>query len=212
MLSPKTTTDSKYVQLNFDELNEKGLEKLRKQIGKSGYNIVKVIPAGKARKKDGIPTKTFTFIGQDNQTMDIQVNDTGDISGIRVNGKTAPYQHAKSFNDLAKTLANLFKKGATAFQKTMARRIARAAKKSVDGNAPKRQGVKSSAQQYTDAKSRRDAVLEDIQTAKAKLEGATSKASDWKQKAEKLASDLTSEQAITRQLKEEIAKMESGEI
>jgi hypothetical protein len=212
MLSPKSNTDSKYVQLNFDELNEKGLEKLRKQIGKSGYNVVKIIPAGKARKKDGIPTKTFTFIGQDSQTMDIQVNDTGDISGIRVNGKNAPYQHAKSFNDLAKTLSELFKKGATAFQKTMARNIARAAKKSVDSNAPKRLGVKSSAQQYTEAKARRDAVSEDLQAASAKLVSTTTKASEWKQKTEKLVSDYTSEQALTRQLKEEIAKLEAGEI
>lgn len=212
MLSPKSSTDSKYVQLNFDELNEKGLEKLRKQVGKSGYNIVKVIPAGKARKRDGIPTKTFTFIGQDNQTMDVQVNDTGDISGIRVNGKNAPFQHAKTFNELAKTLADLFKKGATAFQKAMARSIARAAKKSVDGNAPKRQGVKSGAQQYSEAKARRDAVLEDIQAGRSKLEGVTTKASEWKQKTEKLARDLISEQAVTRQLKEEIAKLEAGEI
>lgn len=205
-------SDGKYVLLNFEELNEKGLDRLRKQIGKSGYAIVKTIPAGKARKKDGILTKTFTFIGQDNQTMDVQVNDTGDISGIRVNGKNAPYQHAKNFNDLAKTLAELFKKGATAFQKSMARSIARAAKKSVDGNAPKRQGVKSSAQQYTDAKARRDSVRDDIQAASIKLESTTTKASEWKQKTEKLVSDLTSEQAQTRQLKEEIAKLEAGEI
>ncbi|STJ26129.1 Uncharacterised protein [Escherichia coli] len=32
-------------------------------------------------------TRTFTFIGIDEQTMEVQVNDTGDISGIKLNGK-----------------------------------------------------------------------------------------------------------------------------
>jgi hypothetical protein len=45
-----------------------------------------------------------------------------------------------------------------------------------------------------------------------KLDVVTAQASEWKQKTEQLASGLTSEQAITRQLKEEIANLEAGEI
>ncbi len=35
---------SNYVLLNYDELNEKGLAKLVKEIGKGGYKIARVIP------------------------------------------------------------------------------------------------------------------------------------------------------------------------
>ena len=80
-----------YVLLNYDELNEKGLAKLVKEISKGGYKIARVIPASNGRKKDGIMTRTFTLIGIDEQTMEVQVNDTGDISGIKLNGKTVPW-------------------------------------------------------------------------------------------------------------------------
>ncbi|EGS5176295.1 hypothetical protein I8U34_005013, partial [Escherichia coli] len=82
---------SNYVLLNYDELNEKGLAKLVKEIGKGGYKIARVIPASNGRKKDGIMTRTFTLIGIDEQTMDVQVNDTGDISGVKLNGKIVPF-------------------------------------------------------------------------------------------------------------------------
>lgn len=52
-----STKDKGYITLNFDELNEKGLDKLKKAISKSGYEVVKIIPAGTARRKDGIPVK-----------------------------------------------------------------------------------------------------------------------------------------------------------
>ncbi|MCO5636793.1 hypothetical protein LF834_26980 [Citrobacter freundii] len=86
-----STKDKGYITLNFDELNEKGLDKLKKAISKSGYEVVKIIPAGTARRKDGIPVKTFELKGIDEQAMVVQVNNTGDISGIKLNGKNAPY-------------------------------------------------------------------------------------------------------------------------
>ncbi|STO18278.1 Uncharacterised protein [Escherichia coli] len=85
-----------YVLLNYDELNEKGLSKLVKEISKGGYKIARVIPASNGRKKDGIMTRTFTLIGIDEQTMEVQVNDTGDISGIKLNGKNSTVQASKN--------------------------------------------------------------------------------------------------------------------
>ncbi|SQD10688.1 Uncharacterised protein [Citrobacter freundii] len=48
-----------------------------------------------ARRKDGIPVKTFELKGIDEQAMVVQVNNTGDISGIKLNGKNAPYTPVK---------------------------------------------------------------------------------------------------------------------
>ncbi|EKG5107237.1 hypothetical protein O3T00_27930, partial [Escherichia coli] len=94
-----------YVLLNYDELNEKGLAKLVKEISKGGYKIARVIPASNGRKKDGIMTRTFTLIGIDEQTMEVQVNDTGDISGIKLNGKTVPFKPVKTMSALGQSLA-----------------------------------------------------------------------------------------------------------
>ncbi|WP_196235970.1 hypothetical protein, partial [Escherichia coli] len=159
---------SNYVLLNYDELNEKGLAKLVKEIGKGGYKIARVIPASNGRKKDGIMTRTFTLIGIDEQTMDVQVNDTGDISGVKLNGKIVPFKPVKTLTALGQSLAALFNKGASSFQKSLARKLARAAKDIDDGNK-KIKGVKSNAQKLAEAKESRDAIREDIERAKEKL-------------------------------------------
>ncbi|HHT1357262.1 TPA: hypothetical protein ACTYC5_004887 [Enterobacter hormaechei] len=197
-----------YVQLKFEELNEKGLTKLTKAMAKAGYEVAKVIPAGKSRKKDGIATRTFTLIGLDEQVMDVQVNDTGDISGIRVNGKTSPYQPVKSISALAQSLSALFKRGATAFQKALARKMARAAKKNLNGSDKKSPGIKSNAQQLADAKSKRDAVSDDIQQVKTRLGVVQTNTDNAMTEAEKVKAALNQETARTRQLKEEIAQLE----
>ncbi|MDV1094939.1 hypothetical protein ACSI5N_25280 (plasmid) [Raoultella ornithinolytica] len=202
------SSKSDYILLNFDELNEKGLTRLTKEIGKAGYEIAKVVPAGKSRKKDGIMTRTFTLIGMDEQVMDIQVNDTGDISGIKVNGKTAPYKPVKTIPALAQSIAALFNRGATAFQKALARKMARAAKVNLDDGKKKSTGVKSNAQQLADAKAARDAITEDIQQVKTRL-GVVQKNADGAMKeAESVKAALNHETARTRQLKEEIARLE----
>lgn len=197
-----------YVQLKFDELNEKGLAPLTKAMAKAGYEVAKVVPAGKARKKDGISIRTVTLIGMDEQVMEIQVNDTGDISGIKLNGKISPYQPVKSVRALAQSLSALLKRGATTFQKALARKMARAAKKNLDGSEKKGTGIKSNAQQLLDAKSYRDAVNEDIQQGRVRLSVVQTNSDNAMAEAEKVKAALSQETARTRQLKEEIAKLE----
>lgn len=198
-----------YVLLNYDELNEKGLSRLTKEIAKSGYEIAKVVPAGKGRKKDGIMTRTFSLVGTDEQVMDIQVNDTGDISGIKLNGKVVPFKPVKSISALGKSLADLFNRGASAFQKSLARKMARAAK-SQGGGEKKRTGVKSNAQQLAEAKASRDAIREDIEQANAKIALTQENANKATKEAESIKAELNHEVAQTRQLKEEIARLEEA--
>jgi hypothetical protein len=202
--NPKT-----YVLLNFDELNEKGLAKLKKAIVTSGYEIAKITGAGTARKKDGVPTKTFNLTGMDEQVMTVQVNDSGDISGLKLNGKNAPFTHVTTIAELGRTLAALFKKGSTAFQKALARKMARAAASKDDTPQPKR-GVKSSVQLLAEVRQQRDAYKAGITETKAKADQLTRDANAAQKNADSLQTELNQEQALTRQLKEQIAQLEEA--
>ncbi|NDO81515.1 hypothetical protein CJP72_12285 [Citrobacter sp. NCU1] len=206
-----STKDKGYVTLNFDELNEKGLDKLKKAISKAGYEVVKITPAGPARRKDGIPVKTFELKGIDEQVMSIQVNNTGDISGIKLNGKNAPYTPVKTMAELGKSLADLFRKGSTAFQKSLSRKLARAAKKDTDGNKPQpSKGVKSGVQMLSDARARRDELKGTIATTQKKIESLSSDSDEAKKSQENIQAALNLEMAKTSQLEKEIAQLKEG--
>lgn len=206
-----STKDKGYVTLNFDELNEKGLDKLKKAISKAGYEVVKITPAGPARRKDGIPVKTFELKGIDEQVMSIQVNNTGDISGIKLNGKNAPYTPVKTMAELGKSLADLFRKGSTAFQKSLSRKLARAAKKDTDGNKPQpSKGVKSGVQMLSDARTRRDELKGTIATTQKKIESLSSDSDEAKKSQENIQAALNLEMAKTSQLEKEIAQLKEG--
>jgi len=198
-----------YVLLNFDELNDKGLAKLKKAIVTSGYEIAKITGAGTARKKDGVPTKTFSLTGMDEQVMTVQVNDSGDIFGLKLNGKNVPFTHVTTIAELGRTLAALFKKGSTAFQKALARKMARAAASKDDTSQPKR-GVKSSVQLLAEVRQQRDAYKAGITETKAKADQLTRDADAAQKNADSLQTELNQEQALTRQLKEQIAQLEEA--
>lgn len=198
-----------YVLLSFDELNEKGLAKLKKAIATSGFEVAKITAAGTARKKDGVLTKTFSLTGMDEQVMTVQVNDSGDISGLKLNGKNVPFTHVTNIPDLGRQLAALFKKGSTAFQKVLARKMARAAASKDDSPQPKR-GVKSSVQMLAEVRQQRDAYKAGIAETQAKADQLTRDADAAQKNADSLQTELNQEQAITRQLKEQIAQLEEA--
>lgn len=200
-----------YITLNFDELNVKGLDKLKKAVIKAGYEVVKVTPAGQARRKDGIPTKTFELKGIDEQLMVVQVNDTGDISGIKLNGKNSPFTPVKTMAELGRTLADLFKKGSTAFQKALARKLARAAKKDLDKNKPTNsKGVKSGVQMLSDARARRDVQKQAVTAVNEKLVTLKTEQELTQKEHGNLQTELNLEMAKTTQLQDLIAKAEGG--
>lgn len=202
------TKNSGYVTLNFDELNEKGLDKLKKAIQKAGYEVVKISPAGPARRKDGIPVKTFDLKGIDEQVMTVQVNNTGDISGIKLNGKNAPYTPVKTLAELGKALADLFSKGSTAFQKALARKMAKAAQSQDDSRtvAP-RKGVKSRVQQHSDALAQRAALKEAISSVEQKLASLSAEADLTQKEQADTQAQLNIEMAKTSQLEAQIAQL-----
>ncbi|MEL8169919.1 odaE, partial [Escherichia coli] len=83
-------TKNKYATVDFDQVNEKGLKSLIAAINKTGVTVIEVDSSNRATTKDGVKVKTAKLVLNDGQILAIQVNDTGDISSVRLNGKAIP--------------------------------------------------------------------------------------------------------------------------
>ncbi|PHM51905.1 hypothetical protein [Xenorhabdus hominickii] len=207
-LSLMSQNGKKYTVLDYDQLNEKGLKKLTTTLASADCQIVKLAGAETARKKDGIPTKTFSLHTEDGQAMAIQVNNTGDISAVKLNGKVIPFTSPRNIIDLARQIATAFKAAAPAFASSLAKKLANANRD--DARKSRTPAVKSNAQRWQEAKDKASSVEADIAT----LNNALSQRQDTLSKAESALENtrtaLNSEQATTRQLKEEIAHLEEA--
>lgn len=80
-------TKNKYATVDFDQVNEKGLKSLIAAINKTGVTVIEVDSSNRATTKDGVKVKTAKLVLNDGQILAIQVNDTGDISSVKLNGK-----------------------------------------------------------------------------------------------------------------------------
>ncbi|UAN54698.1 hypothetical protein KGP26_30025 (plasmid) [Serratia sp. JSRIV002] len=189
-----------YHVLDFNNLNEKGLEPLKKAIGKAGTQIVKITPAGTARKKDGIRMRTFGMKVIDEQEVTVQVNDSGDISAISLNKKPVPFTGAKDLDALAKIIASAVSANARVFAKSLARKLARAGKVAVERQ---KTGLKSNAQRLTEQKERIESAQQKIAAAQAVAKERTSDLQAKRTQAEELKNKLRAEQAQGRTLKTE---------
>lgn len=198
---------NQYHVLDFNNLNERGLTPLKKAVERAGADIAKIVPAGTARRKDGIAMRTFLFKANDEQEVSVQVNETGDVSAINLNKKAVPYTGAKSLNDLAKTIADAIKANAAVFAKSLARKLARAVKPDA---GTKRAGVKSNAQRLAEQKSRIEAANANIITAQNTYQEREAAMSTLRGKVENVKTTLKSEQARSRQLKGELELLEKG--
>lgn len=196
----------KYTLLNYDQLNEKGLKKLTTALAATNCKIVKLEPAGTARKQDGISTKTFSLVDEDGQKMAIQVNDTGDISSVKLNGKPVPIKSSSNIPDLARQIAAAFKASAPAFARSLAKKLSKVTRDEAKKN--KAPAVKSNAQRLQDAKSNADGFETAIEQLNNKITQRQGLQSKVQSELENARTSLQSEQATTRQLKEEIAQLE----
>lgn len=157
---------NQYATLDYDALNENGLKSLVKDIAAGGVNIVKVVAAGRPRKLDGIFVKTFSLVAEDGQEMTIQVNDTGDISGAKLNKKATPIGSSKSQKELASKISSAFTGAAAAFKRSLGRKLNKA--KDMVGEK-KSSGLKSLGTQLAEANERVAEKTEQIARAKAEV-------------------------------------------
>lgn len=197
---------NKYHVLDFDNLNEKGLQPLMRAIKSAGGNVVKLEPAGPARKKDGVATKTFRLINDDGQSIELQVNDSGDLSGAKLNGTNYPAGSPASLRDMAQKIVTAFHSNAAKYATALARKMARAAQQ--ENAKVERKGVKSTSQRISEAKSKAanyqaniDKITTTINTHQQRITTAT-------KEKESATQSLRNEQAKQRQLKKEIATLE----
>ena len=134
-------TKNKYATVDFDQVNEKGLKSLIAAINKTGVTVIEVDSSNRATTKDGVKVKTAKLVLNDGQILAIQVNDTGDISSVRLNGKAIPNAQSPDIKTLGTVMGQAARKNSAKFQKSL---IAKA--KRVANPVDKKPAVKSNFQ------------------------------------------------------------------
>lgn len=211
-MEPQSKGAGTYHVLDFQNLNEKGLAPLVKAIAQAGTEIAEVIPAGPARKKDGVPVKQFSLVDLAGQTMTFTVTETGDISGVTLNNKAMPESSPTSLKDLATKIANGFEKTSEAFQASLARKVAKLARQQADQEQKKekKSAVKTQAQRLNEASDKLTAAqnaLGDLQqTVSQRSAQQAANASQLQQ----LKQQLQNEMALTATLKQQISDLQGA--
>lgn len=201
-----------YHVLDFQNLNEKGLAKLVSAVKQAGTEIAEVIPAGPARKKDGVSMKQFSLVDLAGQTMTFNVTDTGDISGVSLNGKVMPESPPTSLKDMATKIAKNFEKTEVSFQASLARKVAKQARLDADKESKEsnKKAAKTQGQRLVEAKEKleaaQSALTELRQTVSQRVTQQTANNSQLQQLTEQLSQEV----ALTGTLKQQIAALKKG--
>lgn len=196
-----------YHILNFDNLNDKGLKPLLTAIKSAGGDVVKLEPAGTARKKDGVQMKQFSLINADGQVITVNVTESGDVSGATLNGKNYPALSPTSLGDMAQRIVSAFKANESTYANSLAKKLARAAQTDVDKAT--RAGVKSNAQRLKEAKGKVSTMQGNIDTLNAMITTQQTRLDNVRTTKEGGTSTLNAEAAKQAQLQSEIQRIEA---
>lgn len=190
----------KYAVLNFDQVTELGLKELTTAIGKSGIPVVEVNASNRATKKDNITVKTADLMMEDGQKLTIQINDSGDLSGVKLNSKVLAFQHSNSIADLGLQLSKAVEGNSQKFQDSIARAAKRALKTS-----DQKPAVKSTAQRLQEAQDRNKTAKSNVQAAQKSLSTYQATSNTLQTTLEKQKRRLTSAQSQEADLQQQIA-------
>ncbi|HHT0956244.1 odaE [Enterobacter kobei] len=202
----QSKNNQQYAVLNFEQINEKGLKSLITAINKAGTDVASVESTNKATKKDGIPVKSVTLNLEDQQKVELQVNDTGDVSGFTLNGKKMPLPHAKTVAAMGQIIGRAAEQAAPVFAKSLAKKVASTTRK-----LTARPKVKSNVQRLADAKKLTDEKQSQFETLRKTIAEEQTRQAGVRSQLEQEKARLESERALTRQLKTQIANLE-GEL
>lgn len=194
----------KYAQLDFDQVTEKGLKPFIDDLKKSGLSVENVSASNRATKKNGLSVKMAALRLQDGQEIQIEINDSGDFSGFKLNGKPIPTVHADTLAKIADSLASTVKKNAKKFSESLAKK----AKRVIDTSGT-RPAIKSNVQRLKEAKDRRDELAESVQSLQQIVSTSTKQKSDLMQRVQDAQTRLATAKAITAQLQDQLKKLES---
>ncbi|MEL9120325.1 odaE, partial [Escherichia coli] len=173
-------TKNKYATVDFDQVNEKGLKSLIAAINKTGVTVIEVDSSNRATTKDGVKVKTAKLVLNDGQILAIQVNDTGDISSVRLNGKAIPNAQSPDIKTLGTVMGQAARKNSAKFQKSL---IAKA--KRVANPVDKKPAVKSNFQRLQEAKQRNAQVVAAYKSAQNSVSFNQQQITDLRAKLDK---------------------------
>jgi len=196
---------SKSAVLNFDQVTEQGIRPLTTALTRNGLVISNVSATNRATRKDGIQTKLATLALSDGQELAFQVNDTGDISSIKLNGKVIPVHSTDTLAQIAQSAARTATNNSKKFTDALAKKAQRAV---VADQNRKKPAVKSIAQQIQEAKAKLETSRGQATSLKAQTETVLKSANTVMSQIAKAQSQLTTEQSKGAQLAEQLRQLE----
>ncbi|HDT4319402.1 TPA: odaE [Klebsiella aerogenes] len=196
---------NKYATVDFDQVNEKGLKGLVVAINKTGATVLEVDSSNRATTKDGIKVKTAKLILQDGQVLAIQVNDTGDISSVKLNGRVIPNAQSADIKSLGGVMGRAAQNNALKFRKSLAAKAKRVA-----NPVEKKPAVKSSFQQLQEAKDRNAQVTANYRSIQNQVEVSQQTITDLRARMDNETARLNNAKAKNTELKTRLKQLNAG--
>lgn len=193
-----------YASLDFSQITEKGLKPLIDALNRNNVTVIQTTASNKATRKDSIQVKQATITLQDGQELLFQVNDTGDISMVKLNGKVIPVHIGESIADVARSAGTAAARNSKKFTDALAAK----AKRAISADLNKKASVKSTAQQIQEVKGQ----LADKQTSntalKEQIKGVSSQKDKLSARIEQAKTELAQEKSTGTQLEMQLKELE----
>lgn len=196
---------NKYAMVDFDQVNEKGLKGLITAINKTGVKVLEVDSSNRATTKDGVKVKTAKIVLQDGQVLSIQVNDTGDISSVKLNGRAIPNAQSPDVKTLGAVMGRAAMNNSQKFIKSLAAKAKRVA-----NPVEKKPAVKSSFQQLQEAKNRNSQVTQNYRSIQNQVAVNQQAITDLRAKKDKETARLNNAMATNIELKTRLKQLKAG--
>ncbi|MDM7040902.1 odaE [Klebsiella pneumoniae] len=196
---------NKYATVDFDQVNEKGLKSLIAAINKTGATVLEVDSSNRATTKDGVKVKTAKLVLQDGQLLSIQVNDTGDISSVKLNGRVIPNAQSPDVKTLGAVMGRAAQNNAVKFRKSLAAKAKRVA-----NPVDKKTAVKSSFQQLQEAKDRNAQLTQNYRSIQNQVAVSQQAITDLRGRMDKETARLNNARAKNTELKTRLKQLRAG--
>ncbi|EAT1308114.1 odaE [Salmonella enterica] len=196
---------NKYAMVDFDQVNEKGLKGLITAINKTGVKVLEVDSSNRATTKDGVKVKTAKIVLQDGQVLSIQVNDTGDISSVKLNGRAIPNAQSPDVKTLGAVMGRAAMNNSQKFVKSLAAKAKR-----IGNPVDKKPAVKSSFQQLQEAKNRNSQVTQNYRSIQNQVAVNQQAITDLRAKKDKETARLNNAMATNIELKTRLKQLKAG--
>lgn len=191
-----------YHVLDFDNVNEKGLQALSKAFTQKGDEVTAVSATNRAKRVDGLPVKTADLFFLNGQKAQIRIGEQGDIISVKLNSKVIPFS-AKSESDFVSSLSDSMKRNQPAFNKSLVKKAA----KLDGGTAQKRPASRSQATRIKEIDDLIAEAEKNLQEAKARLAELESQRSDLRDSINQLKDKIVAMDKTIAELNAEAQRL-----